>query len=233
MRLRTTRAGFTMVEVAIAATILILIAGSLITALDGLRGVTITGSSQTKLQAAGERALTSIIADIKRSGAVVQGGNNYPFIFEAGDASETVFGVPIGGFGVHTHAPAAKAAQPGDLDFGANREMVFLQPADANADGRPDLDVNGALIWDAREFSYVVVTGAVDGRNYLQRRTDGVAPRTVASGVERLVLDDSASSGFAIPLDSIRVQLFLRDVDEKGITHRYTAQAVVRMRNGG
>lgn len=222
-----------MIEVAIASTILILIAGSLITALDGLSGVTMTGNSQTKLQAAGERALSNIIADIKRSGAVIVGANNYPFIFEAGDASENALGVPTAGFGVHTHAQAAKAAAPGDPDFGANREMVFLQPADANADGRPDLDVNGALIWDPREFSYVVMTGAVDGRNYLQRRTDGAAPRTIASGIERIVFDDAESSGFVIPLDSIRVQLFLRDVDGQGITHRYAAQAVVRMRNGG
>ena len=84
------RGGFTITEVAIAATILILIAGSLVTALDGLRGVTITGSSRAKLQAAGERALKSIIADVKRSGQATVGANTYPFIFEAGDAGVAI-----------------------------------------------------------------------------------------------------------------------------------------------
>ena len=229
---KSTTAGFTLVEMAIATTILLLIAGSLVTALDGLTGITVTGSTESKLQAAGEHAMSMIIADIQRSsGPVVLNGKTYPFLFENGDASQNWAQTPVAGFDPHTHPPAASQAQPGDPDFGPDREMVFLQPADADNDGRPDIDPNGQLVWDPTEFSYVVVTGALDGRNYLQRRRDGAGPRTAASGVERIVFDDAASSGFTIPLDSIRVQLFLREVDQERRVHRYTAQAVVRMRN--
>ena len=236
MRSRKSRAGFTLIEVVIAATILILMVGSLVAALDGLRGVTVSSNTEVKLQEAGERALKSIITDIKRSGAGPMGAKTYPFLFDNGDASQSWNGVAGLGFDAHTHVPATKLAQAGDPDFGPDREMVFLQPADVDGDGRPDIDANGALVWDVNEFSYVLVTGAVDGRNYLQRRTNGAAPRTVATGLERIVFDNVDTTGVVgagpiLPLEAIRVQIFLREVDDAGHVHRYQAQAVVGMRN--
>ena len=221
-----------MLEMAIAGTILLLIVGALTAALDGLRGVTITGSMDSKLQQAGERALKSIITDMKRSGAATVGAKTYPFLFDAGDASLDFSGagaVPAGGWLMHSHAQATKQAQPGDPGFGPDREIVFLQPADVDGDGRPDVDANGNLVWDASDFSYVLISGAVDGRNYLQRRTNGGTPQTVASGVERIVFDDQASAG--LQMSGIRVQIFLREVDDKGLVHRYQTQAIVGMRN--
>ena len=88
----------------------------------------------------------------------------------------------------------------------------------------------GRLVWDPTELSYTLVTG-VDGNNYLQRRTNMAGPETVAINVERIVFDDWQSSNFTIPADAVRVQLFLRRLDSERVLHRYTAQAVVKLRN--
>lgn len=225
------RAGFTLAEVVIAALILALLAGSLLGALDDLRSMTVTGSVDSKLQDSGERALMRIIEDLKRSGARRLGGKDYPYVFDGGvPANGFPVGNPLNDFDAHAHVPNQQMAQAGDLDFGLSREIVFIQPADANGDERPDVDANGEMVWNLAEFSYVLVTRP-DGINYLERRTNGANPQRVATFVERVVFDNWESSGFAIPQDSVRVQVFLRQRDGKGMMHRYTAQAVVKLRN--
>jgi hypothetical protein len=116
------------------------------------------------------------------------------------------------------------------VDFGPNREIVFLQPADADGNAVPDVGADGNLVWSPNEISYVVVTGA-DGVNYLQRRVNAGQPLRIASHVERVVFDDQITSGFAIPPRSIRVQIFFREPDEEGSLIRYSTQALTRMRN--
>jgi len=126
---------------------------------------------------------------------------------------------------------AVHTALPGESDFGPNHEIVFLQPLDADASGVPDIDVDGRLVWDSIEYSYVVVTGA-DGVNVLQRRSNGAAPKTIAKNVERIAFDDNASSGFQIPLDAVRVRIWFRERDSERTLHRYFSEAVVKLRNG-
>jgi len=216
---RRARAGFTLLEVVISAAILFLLAGTLVGALESMRGLTAASEVRSGLQDAGERALARIVADMRRSGFTP----NYPYLFDDGNA--------VGAFAAHAHAPAAKHAKPGQPDFGPSREIVFLQPADGDGDGIPDIDPTGNLVWDAQEFSYVLTTGA-DGINRLERRIDAANPRNVASHVERILFEDSASTGFAIPLEALRVTIFLRQRDEKGTVQRHQAEAVVRLRNG-
>jgi hypothetical protein len=118
--------------------------------------------------------------------------------------------------------------------FGPSREIVFLQPQDGGggvaSDGVPDVDNNGQLVWDGDEFSYVLQT--VDGINVLERRTNGQAPVVVARNVERVLFETAAQTDITIPTDSVRVRLFLRDTDQKRAIRQYTAEAVVRLRNG-
>lgn len=90
----------------------------------------------------------------------------------------------------------------------APNELVFLQPSDADNDGWPDVDVNGDMVIDPVP-SVIAVTGEADGTNSLIVM-DGAGNRTtLARRVGSLVVDDSTSSGFAIPLDSVRLRVLL------------------------
>jgi prepilin-type N-terminal cleavage/methylation domain-containing protein len=228
------RGGFTMLEMLIAATILLILAGSLTASLSSMRGVTNAGDVESRLQESGERILKAILTDMQRSGFVLVGGIDYPFLFNEGNANENWQAVPNGAFGVHTHPAPTHAAVVGDPDFGVTREIVFVLPQDADGDQVPDIDAAGDLIWGAAELSYVLVTRA-DGINYVERRTDGANGQVIGMFVERLAFDDNDSTQLSpdpVPLGAIRVQVFLRQVDQEGLVRRYAASATVRMRNG-
>jgi hypothetical protein len=232
-RLARPSAGFTVIEVAIAAFVLLVVSGALVTALDGLRGAALTGDVSARLSEAGEKALLAIVEDLRRSGRV-NTGTAYPYTFEGGDS-------PFDD--MHDHAPAAENGAAGDADFGPDREIVLLLPCDEDTlgppavagvpDSIPDLDADGELIWGDEEISYVLVTWA-DGINRLERRVDGAGPgRVLASWVERVRFDDFNSDA-AIPNSaSVRVRLWMRQPDDRGTVHRWFGEARVRMRNGG
>jgi len=228
------RAGFTVIEVAIATLVLVVVSGALITAMDGLRGAAMTGDLSSRLSEAGEKALLNIVEDLRRSGRV-NPGTAFPYTFEGGDS---LFN------DAHDHLPADEHAEAGEPDFGPDREIVLLLPRDEDTlgpplvvgvpDNIPDLDVNGELIWGLEEFSYVLETGP-DGINRLERRIDGVGPgQVMASYVERVRFDDFNSAPLEIPNSgSVRVRLWLRQPDSRGTVHRWFGEAMVRMRNGG
>jgi prepilin-type N-terminal cleavage/methylation domain-containing protein len=222
-RNRPSRRGFTVPELAVVAAIFVVIAGMVAKALSSIRSLTRTGSEVADLEDAGERAVRAVVEDLKRSGFVEIAGANYPYLFDDGAALDP--------FAIHAHPPAAKQAQPGDPDFGPNREIVFVLPADANEDGVPDLDVEGNLLWEPTEVSYVVITGA-DGVNVLERRIDGGSPRAIARHVERIVFDDPASSGFQVPLGTVRVRMDFRAADVERRRFRHSREVLVRLRNG-
>ncbi|HVS19972.1 MAG TPA: hypothetical protein VMT18_15310, partial [Planctomycetota bacterium] len=152
------RAGFTVIEVAIATLILVVISGALVTALDGLRGAALTGDVSSRLSEAGERALMAIVEDVRRSGRTSL-GTAFPYTFEDGDS-------PFND--AHDHPPADKNGAAGDLDFGPDREIVLVLPRDEDTmgpppvagvpDNLPDLDADGNMVWGLQEFSYVLVT---------------------------------------------------------------------------
>lgn len=234
-RLRSSRrTGFTLIEVAIATTVLLVVSGALITAMNGLRGAAVTGDVTSRLSEAGEKALLRIVEDLRRSGRVNQ-GTAFPYTFENGDS-------PFDD--MHDHVPADEHAEVGEPDFGPDREIVLVLPRDEDTlgppavagvpDNTPDLDANGELIWGLEQFSYVLETG-LDGVNRLERRVDGVAPgQVVASWVERVRFDDFNSAPLEIPNSgSVRVRIWLRQPDSRGTVHRWFGEAMVRMRNGG
>lgn len=220
-------AGATLIEVAVSSVLLMMTAGATIRSVMDMRGAATITTASTKLSEQGERALARIIGDLRRSGFATVGGLNFPHLFEDGDAATA--------FDAHDYTPAQQAVAPNDPQYVVPRSIVFLQPADNDAlgdpgHGRPDVDANGALMWDAQEFSFVVVT--VGGRNQLQRRVDGAAPEVIASDVEWVRFDDAATAGVDVPANALRVQLSLRDVDAQGRVVRWTGEAVVRLRNG-
>ena len=213
------RRGFTIVEMAVSLTVLGLFAGMLVHSLQRMQGLANASSARAQLQDSSEKALKQIGVDLKRSGFVAPFGAAYPQFFLNG-----------AGPAPHAHPPAQKLAQPGDPDFGPNREIIFLQPADADGDGIPDLDAEGNLIWDAREFSYVVITGP-DGVNYLERRIDGAQPRMLARNVERIEFEDNNLPPASIPIGCVRVRIFYRKVDQNGTMHMHSAESLIRLRN--
>jgi len=221
------RSGTTIVEIAIASTVLLMTAGATITAISDMRGAALIATTSSQLSEKGERAMAQIIEDLARSGVATRDGNVYPHLFDNGDADTA--------FDHHDYVCATQAAEPGDPDYVVTRSIVFLQPADNDPlgdpeHGRPDVDANGRLVWDASEFSYVVVT--INGRNYLQRLTDAGSPATICSDVEWIRFDDSTTPGVNTPLDALRVRLGLRAVDGDGRALTWTSSAVVRLRNG-
>ena len=137
------RAGFTIIELAISVTILGLFAGMLVHSLRSMQGLSNSSSTISQLQDMSERAIKAINLDLKRSGFVAPGGGPaYPQFFLDGAAAPP-----------HQHPPPVKQAQPGDPDFGPNREIVFLQPQDANGDDIPDSDGQGRRVWGVRAVS--------------------------------------------------------------------------------
>lgn len=216
------RGGFTLLEATFATTLLMLVFTGLAAAIRSMQNLAHTAKERGAIQTDGQDALVEILRDLRRSGIVMSGGIRYPVVFDGGDAGPA--------HPDHTHQPAVKSGDPGDEDAGADRSILFLLPLDADGDRRPDVDANGDLIWDWTVFSYVLVTGA-DGINRLERRSDGAPPRVVARFVERIVFDDAGSSGFEIPLGSVRVRLFFRKVDGSGQVQRFTAEATVTLRN--
>lgn len=228
------RAGFTVIEMSIAAVVLLVVSSALVAALDGLRGAAMTTDVNSRLSEAGEKALLAIVEDLRRSGRATTVAA-FPYTYENGDS---VFD------DVHDHAPATENAAPGEADFGPDREIVMLLPRDedtlgppavvGNPDGVPDLDGNGELIWGDLQFSYVLVTWP-DGINRLERRVDGAAPGSVvASWVERVRFDDFNTDPLTVTnSNSVRVRLWMRQPDARGMVHRWFGEAIVRMRNGG
>ena len=128
------RSGFTLIEVILSAAILGVLARSLVMASQGMSAMSKTGGSMSLLQEQATKAQQALFADLRNSGLMVVDGSSYPHIFEAG--------VPGEGFAAHAYEPGAQEAVVGQSDFGAHRAIVFLEPADMDNDGRPDMDLD-------------------------------------------------------------------------------------------
>lgn len=258
--LHPSRAGVSLIEVVLAASLLTLLARALVESANSMSLVTSRGSIRALLQVEGQKAVRALIDDLGSSSIRVVNGKSFPYTF---DDAEAAFP-----FAAHTHSPPSMEAVTGDADFGILREIVFVRPADLDADGRPDMDtdLNGVpeldgdgdgarsesfddlngiwipadntvdsesgVVWPHTEWSYVLTTRA-DGINCLQRRMDGdpASAKTIATHVERIQVDTAATCQWTIPLDSVRVQIFFRRRDERGVLFRYTAQVVVAIKN--
>lgn len=233
MRRPTTRSltcGMTLVELAVG----LLALGTLVLAvsrsLASMRQLTLTGKTETRAQEQARRAADRIVDDLRRAGVVTLGALSYPHAFEGG-APEPGYDAA----GLIAHELAPKEAQVGDLDYGDDRELLFVLPADADGDRQPDIDPStGQLVWDATtEVAYVRVRLS-DGTNALERRTSDGSRRIVARGVERVVFETADMVPTPDPpldLDTVRVRLFLRTRSSDGTVHRSRRDIVVKMRN--
>ncbi len=255
---RNRRSGFTLIEVMLSATILAVLARSLVMVSRGIGSLAQTGGTLSLLQDQSTKAQTALFEDLRSSGLMMVAGRSFPHVFEGG--------VPGVGFDAHAFAPGSQTAEVNETDFGVHGAIVFLEPADMDRDGRPDmdLDLNGVpeldgnrdgvlseefadtqawdanlyrvdpetgLVWDLAEVRYAVLDGP-DGRTYLERWVGGVLDRRVAHGVERFQVETPLDTGFQIPTNALRITLFLRKTDSDGVTYRHSAQWVIKLQNG-
>ncbi len=217
-------AGFTLVEALISLAILGVMGVAFTSSMRSMANLTHSGNARSTLQRSAAEALETILTDLRRSGFVNQGGLDYPYLFENGDAKD--------GFEAHAHPVPAGEAVDGDYDWqaGLTREIVLLLPDDADNDGEPDV-VDGVLVFSDDEISYIL-TQDVRGQQVLERRVNAGSPKNMATGVERVIFEDSEDTGFAIPLDAIRVRIYFRVRDEAGQEVRYSTEGTARLRNG-
>ncbi|MFT5049035.1 MAG: hypothetical protein ACI8QZ_000424 [Chlamydiales bacterium] len=142
MRTRITtkgsRSGVSLIEVLLVTSMLGVLTRALVLTTDGLGRVTSSGNTLSLLQTEAEKAARQVIGDLRRSGIFVQStvnGKRFPSFIEEG--------VPIDvAFAAHAHAPVTGEAEVGDSDFGPNREVIFVLPADLDGDDRPELDLD-------------------------------------------------------------------------------------------
>lgn len=263
MRMRThkitPRSGLSLVEVVLVATILTMLARSLVETSTSMSRVTSSGNVMVLLHEQGEKAMQSILDDLRRSGDLTVNGKEFPYVFDDGAAQTP--------FDSHYHTCSDQEAKSGDADFGTMREIILTLPADLDRNDIPDLDMDGngwpefdgdkdgttsettedyagitwvpgdhtidsssGVVWSHQEVSYVTVTHP-DGINYLERRIDGGQARRVARDIELVQFDTWESSGYTIALNSVRVRIFLRRRTEEGALFRHQVEAIVKLRN--
>ncbi|QDU84475.1 hypothetical protein Pla163_15850 [Planctomycetes bacterium Pla163] len=223
------RSGFTVLELSISSLVLLLFTGTIVETLGSMRSGALNARVEDRAQEYARRAIDSIVDDLSYSGLISAGGRSYPLLFDDG-AIDPDYDT----YDLIAHDPALENSKAGRDDFGVNREIVMLHPADVDGDGVPDIAdiVDGQLVWDdAQPISYTLETD-LSGDNVLIRRQGNTSERIVARGVERVRFLNSQDTGFQIPLDAVRVELHLMLFDDNGHAYRYRAETTVRMRNG-
>jgi predicted alpha-1,6-mannanase (GH76 family) len=194
------RAGFSLVEMAIATTVLVALGAGLTLAVGRLRSRAAQGSAQSSLEVEAARARASITHDLRKSGVFTDdAGTGWPQLFAGGPD-------------------------------GQSREVVYRLPQltedPATRRTTAVLDENGERVWDDRRFRLELMD---DGR--LLRTAEGEQPVTFARHVQRIVVDDNASSGYTVPLDALRVRMDFARTDDSGRSLRLSREWTVQLRN--
>jgi hypothetical protein len=217
---RNPRRGASLLETMIALSLFPLLIGACLTTLDGGNAEAERGGRMADLARRADRALSTLTAELERSGFTTAGGVEFPF-FVDGDALED--------------APAMHRHDEANVAEGAPvtaREIVFLLPQDANEDGWPDLTPSmQSVVWDATQVSYVLLPAA-NGSNELVRRENGANDRVLARGVRRFLVEDAESTGFEFPINVLRITLELEDDGRGDTRQRMTFTRHLTLPNG-
>ena len=133
-RTRGSVAGFTLLEMILGATVLALLAKTMISATTSVSHLTESGNLESRIQRDSDRALSQIMEDLRMSGFHTVNDRAYPHVFQGGQ--------PASAFSDFEHAPAPQSAQPGQADFGPMCSIVLCAPSDLDGNGRPEIDVD-------------------------------------------------------------------------------------------
>ena len=109
------------------------------------------------------------------------------------------------------------------------RQIELLIPADADQNGRADI-IGATVDWNPDPVRYYVEMGERGLR--LMRSGAGRPAETICEHVEQVVFDTPQSSGLAVPLGCVRIQLALRTTRADGTVRQHRIETTVRLRNG-
>ncbi|MHC4262609.1 MAG: PulJ/GspJ family protein [Planctomycetota bacterium] len=225
-----TRRGLTMVEMIIGVAVLTILGLSIASSTGSMKDMSLSGATQERLQLEARKAIRAIAQDIRLTAnttievddvslpyPVFFGSEEIPPLYEAHD---------------HDHDLAPKASEEGDYEYGEDQSILFVLPADEDADGAPDFSIaTGLLAWESEErVSYSRQLDG-EGRPCLMRAVDGEGPRIVARDLELVRFDHFSVETPEVPINTIRVQLSFRAESERGHTYRHRVETLIRMRS--
>lgn len=261
-RPRPSRAGLSLIELIFVVGILVLLARALVESSESMSQLSSSNNTRALLMEQGHDAMQAMLGDLRRSGIRDIGGVEYPFIFERGDPDDLAFddhehtpaqqSAEVGDpdFGVpHSIVFVLPANLDGDDRPDLDGDLDGVPELDGDGDGilseswsdtngiwdpfMNTIDPDNGLVWNHTEISYVTATGP-DGVNYLERRVnaDPDSAQRVARDIELLTIETAADTGFAIPTNAIRVRMFFRKLDKRGVLYRHSVEVVISLRNG-
>lgn len=212
------RAGFTIVEVAVTVLLFTTLMSSFVISVNRLGQEHNSNTVEYELARDALEGMRTITTELSRAGFVSQGGVDYPAVIRANN---------------YTDFPTFAHAAP-HLVHGAQQstQLVYVLPADADSDGWPELVTNSEPSWGATEFGYVLEPEA-DGTNTLRLRGSDGSNRVILRDVARVSFETPQDTGFAIPLNAVRVRLEFARTTPEGTVLRRQVEEVVRLRNGG
>lgn len=217
------RAGYTLLELCISATVLGLFTSLSILTLERVRSSAAASAAMHRAQAAAHRSLAALMDAFQSTGYETVDGLDLPQLIEPGKTQAVLEEW------AYEAAPIPAGARGAAAE--ASNSILIALPADTDANGIPDVDADGALIWDTTPIQFLVVAGA-GARNQLVRRVSGQADEVVMDNVERVHFQDAESSGWILPLNTLRVRAWVRLDDGQGGTMPYVLDTLVRARNG-
>jgi type II secretory pathway pseudopilin PulG len=204
------RDGFTLVEALVSSTLFIAIMGAFALSLVSAERARADAEVTERLHREALEALDGLREELSRSGFE----NGFPLAYDDDVAAD---------YAVFAHATAHGANERCDL--------VYRLPADADADGWPDVEEDGSVVWEEEPRAFLLVPND-SGTNDLVRRSADGASVTVARNVATLRYSTPAETGFAIPLDCLRVEVGMSAIED-GRPYRFDVTTVVRLQNGG
>ncbi len=200
-------AGFTAVEAIISTALFASLMGGFLMSFISLERLSKTTQVEYELVASSLRVLQQIEEVVARTGYTNVGGVAYPVIY--GGLDELV--------------PELDAFEglPG---------LLFRMPADEDGDQWPDVTAAGEILWDDEIFGLVLVpTGDTAS---LELRSTAGERRVLARNVSNLRFLEPADVGFSIPLDSLQIELEIRERGPRGAPIAMESRSVVALRNG-
>ncbi|MDG1050052.1 MAG: prepilin-type N-terminal cleavage/methylation domain-containing protein [Planctomycetota bacterium] len=259
-RLIRARAGFTLLEMLLGATVLAILAKTMVAATSSVSHLTESGNLESRVQRDSDRALTQIMEDLRMSGFHTVNDRVYPHVFTDG--------VPDSTFREFAHKPAPQGAREGEPDFGPMCSIVLCTPSDLDGNGRPEIDVDGdgvpeldgdgdgvvsdlpedvseiwdeqqntiseqsRLVWSHEDIAYVVTRSAAGDNELVRLVGNGAGGRDVlARSVERLTFETVQPGSASVSAGTVRVRIDFRATTESGHLHKSFVQALVRLRN--
>lgn len=211
---RSRRRGLALIEILISAALIVLLMGKFLNVLQAGQDVEEGTRTDAAVVQRTLRGIARVTTLLRGSGAVTEGGLDYPLVMDDGvslEHPELDVTPPHGGAGV-------------------SHGIVFRRIADADEDGWPDT-IGTLPVWDPVVFA-LTLSGQPDGTNDLVLVDSAGNTQVVARGAESFSVETPAETSYAIPLGSLRVRMELAS-GEGGERRTLAIEEVLRPLNGG